>query len=363
MPADEVEANAPMDPLAAAAASKTQRGAKDGSTGIEAPLSKSCIKVGAGAKRPNLGPDAGGASSHDDDAGDSGDVGALLADIRAEFTSGLASTQNNVLKVIEEHATGYNKRLDDTNAKSNFLGSENDQRKSESAVLRQDFDALKDEIGQLRKTLALEAAKPRSKSVGASTRGADDSDPTLVRLTAKNLVGFDAVQISASSLLERAGFNNADAKLKGPTIGRYFSLEFGGEASTASRRAKKTADCLRSDNGVWESIYVPRPGQQGNEQLFVGLDRSQNEIRKARNLRLLVEAVQATDPALKPWKLPREGVLTVAWQTVAGFVPESNFGRIDWKPAATSQGIDTNKVDESFEKKLEESAESRTKRL
>ena len=92
MPADEVEANAPMDPLAAAAASKTQRGAKDGSTGIEAPLSKSCIKVGAGAKRPNLGPDVGGASSRDDDAGDSGDVGALLADIRAEFTSGFAST-------------------------------------------------------------------------------------------------------------------------------------------------------------------------------------------------------------------------------------------------------------------------------
>jgi hypothetical protein len=360
MSADEVQAKPPVGPWAAAAASKTQRGAKDGSNGIDASSPKPCLKVGAGAKRPALGP-AGGSASADDYV--SGDVGALLADIRAEFSNGLASTQDNVLKVIEKHATGYNKRLDDANTKINFLGSENVQRKSESSNLRKDVDLLQAEIGQLRQSLALEAAKPRSKSVGAPLRGPDDCDPTLVRLTAKNLVGLDAVQLAATALLERAGFSDGDATLKGPQVGRYFSLNFGGEESTAARRAKKTADCLRTNAGKWETISVCRPGQQGNEQLQVGLDRSPNEIRKGRHLYFLLEAVRETHPALLPWKLPREGVLTVAWQTVAGFVPGTNFDKIDWKPSASSHGIDTGKVEEAFESKMAEFADNRTKRL
>ena len=347
MPADEVQAQPPVDPWAVAGAAKTQQGAKDGSNGIDASPAKSCLKIGGGAKRPALGPAGGGASSHDDDAGD---VGALLADIRAEFSSGLASTQNNVLKVIEKHATGYNKRLDDANTKLNFLGSENVSRSSETSILRNDFDALKAEVGQLRQALALDAAKPRSKSVGAPMRGPDDFDPTLVRLTAKNLVGLDAVQLAANALLERAGFNDADATLKGPQVGRYFSLVFGGEESIATRKAKKTADLLRTKDGVWETLDVPRPGQQGSEQLSVGLDRPQNERRKGFHLRLLLESVREIHPNVHPWRLPREGVLTVAWQTVAGFVPESNFEKIDWMPAATAQGIDTNKVSEAFGK-------------
>ena len=277
MSADEVKAEPPVDPWAAAAASKTQRGAKDGSNGSDASSPKPCLKVGAGAKRPALGPAGGGASSNDDV---SGDVGALLADIRAEFSSGLASTQDNVLKVIEKHAIGYNKRLDDANTKLNFLGSENVQRKAESSTLRKDVDLLQAEIGQLRQCLALDAAKPRSKSVGAPLRGPDDFDPTVVRLTAKNLVGLDAVQLTASALLERAGFSDGDAKLKGPRVGKYFPLNFGGEESTAARKAKQTADCLRTKEGVWETLSVCRPGQQGNEQIRVGLDRSQNEVKR-----------------------------------------------------------------------------------
>ena len=243
------------------------------------------------------------------------------------------------------------------------MGAENDKRKSESAILRGGFNDLKSEIGQLRQSLALDAAKPRSKSVGAPRRGPDDRDPTLVRLNAKNLVGFEAVQISASALLVRAGFSDADAKLKGPQVGRFFSLEFGGDESTAARKAKKTADCLRTKEGIWETLIVCRPGQQGNEQIIVGLDRSQNDIRKGRHLRSLLEAVREIHPNMHPWKLPREGVLTVSWQTVAGFVPESNFDKIDWKPAANSQGIDTEKVEVVFENKLAEFAANRNTRL
>ena len=106
-----------------------------------------------------------------------------------------------------------------------------------------------------------------------------------------------------------------------------------------------------------------RPGQQGNEQIRVGLDRSQNEVKKGRHLWFLLEAVRETHPALHPWKLPREGVLTVAWQTVAGFVPGTNFDKIDWQPSAASHSIDTGKVEEAFETKVAEFADNRTKRL
>ena len=106
-----------------------------------------------------------------------------------------------------------------------------------------------------------------------------------------------------------------------------------------------------------------RPGQQGNEQIIVGLDRSQNDIRKGRHLQSLLEAVREIHPNMHPWKLPREGVLTVSWQTVAGFVPESNFDKIDWKPAANSQGIYTEKLEVVFENKLAEFAANRNTRL
>ena len=360
MSSDDVQAKPPVDPWAAAAASKTQRGAKDDSKGVDEGPSKPCLKPGGGAKRPAVGPACGDASSNDDA---SGDVGALLADIRAEFTSGLTSTQDNVLKVIEKHATGFNKRLEDANTKLTFLGTENVSRKSESSILRKDFDALKAEVGQLRQSLALDAAKPRSKSVGAPVRDPDHFDPTLVHFNAKNLVGFDAVLLAANALLERAGFSDADAKLKGPQVGRFFSLEFGGDERTAARKAKKTTDCLRTSAGIWETLNVCRPGQQGVEQLNVGLDRSQNERRKGRHLRFLLEAVRETHPALVPWKLPREGVLTVAWQTVAGFVPKSNFDKIEWKPFAASHGIDTGKVDVAFNCKLAAFADLRSSGL
>ena len=212
------------------------------------------------------------------------------------------------------------------------------------------------------KSLSSEA-RPRSKSVGAVACDPDECDRTLVRLSAANLLGFDAVKVSANALLARAELSEDAATLKGPRLGRHFTLESGGEVGGAARRARKTTDCLRLPDGRWDTIHVCRPTGRGNEKLFVGLDRSQNDIKRSRHLKFLSEAIAEEKPGCTQWKLPREGSITVAWQEVAKLEADSDFARAVWTSAAASQNINTSAVDTLFASKLQAAVAARQQRL
>ena len=305
--------------------------------------SKSCLRNGT--KRSlveGAATELGLAEERGDDSIDS-----LLDDIRKEFNAGLKQTETNVIKVVEKHAGAVNKRIDG-------LEGENRQRKEDHKAIEKRMEAFQAELSDFRKTLAIAEAKPRSKSVGAVARDPDEFDPALVRINAANNVGFDAVQLAANALLARAGLKEDVATLKGPRLGRFFTLEFGGEVGTAARLARKVCDCLRTSSGAWDTFHVARPEGQGIEKMSVGLDRSPNAIKKSRNLRFLKEGIENAYPHLQPFKLQREGAIAVAWQTVVELFPQSNYDTPVWKPAADNHGIDTARVTKDFEERVEE---------
>ena len=128
---------------------------------MDASPSKSCLKAAVGAKRPALGPGSGAASTQD---ADSGDVGAVMAAICAKCS------QSFVLKTTLPTSSKSTRQVTTSGLTTRIQRSiswvwNNDQRKLLFFILRKDFDVRNDEIGQLRKTLALDAARPRSKSV------------------------------------------------------------------------------------------------------------------------------------------------------------------------------------------------------
>ena len=306
--------------------------------------SQSCLK------RPALedrGCSHGLAESNDNN------IESLIADVVAQQ---LAGVQTGIVGALTPMVKNLEKRADKHEKAIAALQSDAEAAKKE----RED---LKADLSLLRKQLAVADTKPRSKSVGAVPRDPDESDPCLVRLSSANLVALDAVQTSVNALLARAELKPDVAELQGPQLGRNFRLVFIGDDGLASRRARKTSNCLRLANGTWENLLVTRPEGQGQERLFVGLDRSSNEIKKSRSLRFLKESIEKHHPLIQAYKLPRESAIAVSWQIVAELEESSDFGSVSWKAAASSHNINTELVDDSFAKLLEEHAETRRKRL
>ena len=173
-----------------------------------------------------------------------------------------------------------------------------------------------------------------------------------MHLRSKAPVGLEQVQELANQLLKAASIDESAGKLSGPPVGRAFRLQLGGDSQTAARRAKKLVDCRRVD-GKWEDSWIARPGKQGDEKIFVSLDRSANETKRDNNYKSLKRAISDTVPGAEPFKNDRDGII-LCWQPVVRLGADRIT--LEWLPAAAEQSLDKSSIEKRYRAILAEYA-------
>ena len=159
-------------------------------------------------------------------------------------------------------------------------------------------------MAEVRKLVAVSDSKPTCMR-SPLQKNPDEFETTVVRLSAQNLVGLDALRAVVAGLLAAADFNGSVAEARSPEVRKAFRRCFSGDQpGTAGRRASQFIASLRTDAG-WKEVKVVRP-TGGEEKIFVSADRSYNEIRRDRCTGKLAALITEDKLSIKPYKSKRD---------------------------------------------------------
>jgi len=148
-------------------------------------------------------------------------------------------------------------------------------------------------------------------------------DPTLLRVTAREDVPKESIEIKMRELCERASLTDRDWVVEGDELAKEFSLRFvvseSIPAGTAARRADKVLSVLRTKPGVWEEVHAA----VGNDRvrLFVGKDENKRGAAVRIALKRTRLVLEKHLPRQKIFGDRERGSLSADWTPIARVVP------------------------------------------
>ena len=253
--------------------------------------------------------------------------------------------EQRIMAAITKSHAATQKQLQDHTHQIQNIKNKSDDHDMQLQRLNFELETLKKGIG------AADAKDLVNDSTPITQRRPDELDPTIVRISANSYVGYDELKKVVDELAARPSVAPSAYELIGPKPqGKQFRVQFKGEGSTPTNRANKFAHTLRGKDG-WERISINRPAG-GTEQLFIGLDRSENEITKVRNLKTLEKIIADTASHLKPVRQNQDGCITIDWETLVNLELATKFVTPKWEECATTHNIDTAEIDRQFASKL-----------
>jgi hypothetical protein len=192
----------------------------------------------------------------------------------------------------------------------------------------------------------------RAESADSHLQQTQQADPTVVRVSAKDAVGRDAVLTKINELATEAGIKPTEYELKPklPVSTNYRLVFCNGDARLGKAVADNFLTSLKINDSTWKPTEITRPRGGGTERLYISKDRTKSDIARQRNSKILFRLLDDTFPN-KGFAMARS-VVTVDWITVASLSPEDGFTSIKWTNTATTEGINTQDIDTRFAEAL-----------
>ena len=189
---------------------------------------------------------------------------------------------------------------------------------------------------------------PLQRAHSADARPTSNVDPTMVRVSAKNIVGRDAVAKLVQQLADEANLEFEDYELR-PRIAEnsQYRIHFLGAAGTAKTKASQFLASLRRNDGTYKATDIPSP-RGGTEHLFFNPDRSKTDIAKSRNIKILANIIAGQQPGKTFTTLPRQASITHDWVPIVELKLGDHFSTPVWSTAATDAGLQTDALDVEF---------------
>ena len=177
-----------------------------------------------------------------------------------------------------------------------------------------------------------------------------EPDLTILRLSVNELVARTAVETVAVELLEYAALKSADAIVKGPTVGKTFTLAFTGAPGLAAKRTNQTFTAYRND-GDWRNIEIEMSTKR-KARLYAGFDKSRKQAQIEVATKKLLVAVQSTHPSKAVHANGTDGLITVDWvPAIKVQVHLDAPTTLLWNgDAQTTLGLDKSNIVEEFNK-------------
>ena len=132
--------------------------------------------------------------------------------------------------------------------------------------------------------------------------------------------------------------------IKGPKLGRSFTVQLLGEGGLAVRRVKKALEMLKDQEGKWREFPIKTPSGDAAD-LFVGRDRNKKQRATEISTKALAQHLQSVKPTIDFYAKKSEGIVTSAFEPVAQLLPRvDGHTDIEWNKAwlqlPANQGFD-----------------------
>ena len=191
------------------------------------------------------------------------------------------------------------------------------------------------------------------RAVTPATRASEQYDRVpdagILKITSKQNVGKKEVQFELEEWLTECNLQN-DFILRGPALGKFFTLAFAGVGRIAATKCKQAQDSIRRPDGSWRKFHVTSP-TKSEVEIFVNEDISPKEARVQQAVKKLHRILAAADQSREYHKQRRAGTISVNWVPIAKITaPESNIPvEVRWNMEAINKfNVDKEAVMASF---------------
>lgn len=282
-------------------------------------------------------------------------TGADLPDDSREIWAQILNNQNNSHSTLAKQITNMDAKI------SNTLNEHSKKIAEHGRTLNtftQRVEALEREMEKWRNgTNPNPAANQSTRARSVDARMDDDFDPTIVRVTANNIVGREAVVLKLTTLLAEANITNT-ASITEYEIrpkfseGRKYRVRFTGDPATAKAKANQFIKSLRlpGDNN-FKDTDIERP-TGGKEHLYISPDHSKTQLAKSGNTKLLAKAILAKHEGQPINPIPRDATITCRWVTLVTLDAKDGYTTPKWTDAAKEQGLRIEGINSDFQEAI-----------
>ena len=254
---------------------------------------------------------------------------ALINDMRSDISSMLASEikgmEDKVLGRTSQLLKAYDGQVQAQFGEQSERIAEVAARQAAAAVVTRDLIA---QVKSLSDALAI-SDQPASAPI-VDLEWDRRPDTTIVRVSSKDDVPMQSIIDSVKVLTDRVAIAIKDYKIFGRPVGKYYTIQMGGDPQTAARRAQKLISSLRNPDGAWTEVFTTTPSG-GNSQLFIGADRSKAQMALAASTKRLAAVVETEYNALRISSSPKDGIVFINGKpAVKVAVPSATEVEFQW---------------------------------
>ena len=274
-----------------------------------------------------------------------GFLATFRTDITADITNALAdSTSARIEQIMNKIDESFTRRL---NAQELIVSD----LASRTAVLENEKADINAKLDRLQAMLAVAEVAPRATEVDGTFDRAPD--PTVIRLSAKELISPDAAREALRPWFDEAEIG-ADLWDVFPTggggISRHLVVSLKGQANLAARRVRKLLDLRRLPAGGWKPNPQARTPAGRMVEIFASPDKNMKQIRTELAAKRLHRALSVLTVGKDIHHNKRSGIISIDWKPVAKVEakPNDDFS-ITWNaPILTDLGINKQLVLDKF---------------
>ena len=176
-------------------------------------------------------------------------------------------------------------------------------------------------------------------------------DKTIFVANTKEAITTDALKQCVQPWLQSVELADDNWEIDGPSPGQRYAIRIHGGEGLAARRVIKAFRGLKDDRGTWRRFEAPTPTNI-RAPVYVGLDKSQQTIRREIRTKKLLELVKAEVPPGR-WNANRHaGVVsngsTPVIRVLVGDAPDEQTV-VEWNYRAVADaGMDHSRLREQF---------------
>ena len=218
----------------------------------------------------------------------------LLSDMRQYIVKAAQSSQAKlgaVLSTVTSKAISAVVRKQEVKNQECDLHLQDLDRGDERMLRAQNH--MRTQIDEMRKQLhIMETIAPQAFDVSDSINFTRTPNKSILVVNSKEMVAIDEVTSVIKNWLAAAGFSDEQWRVKGNSPGRRFHIQFQGSEAMAARHACHALRQLKQPDGSWKRFECPMVAG-GCSPLFLGMDKSPQQIRREVQTKKLAEIIAA----------------------------------------------------------------------
>ena len=275
--------------------------------------------------------------------------------ISSETKSAVAESASSIEQGLKTHVTTLLRTYDDaSNRRIASIEATTQELTVKQNQQEKDMENIKKDIGRLQQGLVVAESATPSRAMLDAEDFDREPDLTIVKISVADAIAKGAAIDALATIFQTANIAENEYVIKGPELGKYFTLQLNGEGGVAAKRAKKFLSALRDRSGKWTALWATTPTRT-QCRIYINEDKSDKRTRTEMFTKRLERAFKTKHADkhvhARRYNDKKEGTISVDWVPVAKLTVASKDDQpvLLWNAGAVAEmGIEKDTITTAF---------------